>query len=190
MFSSGHPAKFVLKILSPTVTPSGKLAAALASVGGGGGTAEDSRIAIQSALDTALVAAGLAAGSVIASIDENDGGLVLTTLATGASETLEISADDGVLGLNPYLGVRTGTDGSLEQTQAAQSAEILVNGLTITRETNLVAEVIKGVTLNLQTADVNKTIKLNLSSNPDAIVDKVQSLQLDSLAGTLNKVEK
>ena len=61
-----------------------------------GGRAEDSRIAIQSALDVALITAGLAAGSVLASIDVEDGGLILTSLATGATETLDITSDDGL----------------------------------------------------------------------------------------------
>ena len=115
-------------------------------LGGGGGTAEDSRIAIQNALSTALTNAGLSGTAVLASIDPNDGGLILTTSNTGDDETLQITADDGVLVLNPNLGIQYGSDGSLTQTQAANSAEIVVNGLTITRETNLVTEVISGVT--------------------------------------------
>ena len=90
---------------------------ATTDLGGGGGTAEDNRIAIQNALDTALIGAGLNAGVVVASIDPDDGGLVLTTLGTGSDETLEVTADDGVLGLNPNLGIRYGSDGSLTQTQ-------------------------------------------------------------------------
>jgi flagellar capping protein FliD len=148
---------------------------ATADLGGGGSTDEDSRIAIQNAIDTALVAAGLAAGDVVASIDPDDGGLVLSTLATGVSETLEITSDDAVIGLNPGLGTRFGTNGSLEQTQFAASAEIEVNGLTITRESNLVTEVINGVTLNLQSADASKTINLKLTSDPEVIIEKVQS---------------
>ena len=148
---------------------------ATTDLGGGGGTAEDNRIAIQNALDVALVAAGLSAGSVVASIDADDGGLVLTTTGTGSDETLEITADDGVLGLNPNLGIRYGSDGSLTQTQAAQSAEIVVNGLAITRETNVVTEVIAGVTLNLTSANPDQNISLNFSADTASVVTKVQS---------------
>lgn len=148
---------------------------ATTDLGGGGGTAEDNRIAIQAALDTALVAAGLSAGDVVASIDEEDGGLILTTLATGTDQTIEVTADNGELGLNPNLGQRFGTDGSLVQTQAAQSAEIEVNGLTVTRETNLVTEVINGVTLNLQSADSGKPINLNLASDASGIITRIES---------------
>ncbi|MBV1877527.1 MAG: flagellar filament capping protein FliD [Pseudomonadales bacterium] len=148
---------------------------ATTDLGGGGGTAEDSRIAAQAAIDTALAGAGLAAGLVVASIDSADGGLILTTLNTGSNETLEITADDGVLGLNPNLGTRYGSDGSLTQTQAAASAQIEVNGLTISRESNLVTEVINGVTLNLKTADTSKTINLSLSSDAATIITKVET---------------
>ncbi len=148
---------------------------ATTDLGGGGGTAEDNRIAVQTALDSALVTAGLSAGDVVASIDPEDGGLVLTTLATGTGQTIEITADDGELGLNPNLGLRYGTDGSLVQTQAGQSAEIEVNGLTITRESNLVTEVITGVTLNLQSADENKPINLTLASDASSIITRIES---------------
>lgn len=148
---------------------------ATTDLGGGGGTAEDNRIAIQTALDAALVTAGLSAGDVVASIDPEDNGLILTTLATGSNQTIEVTADNGELGLNPNLGQRFGTDGSLVQTQAAQSAEIEVNGLTVTRESNLVTEVINGVTLNLKTADPGTPINLTLENDISGIVTRIES---------------
>lgn len=148
---------------------------ATTDLGGGGGTEQDNLIAIQTAIDTALVTAGLSAGDVVASIDSEDGGLILTTLATGSSETIEVTADDGELGLNPNLGQRFGTDGSMVQTLAAQSAEIEVNGLTITRESNLVTEVINGVTLNLKSANVGTPINLTLDNDSSAIVTRIES---------------
>ena len=148
---------------------------ATTDLGGGGGTAEDNRIAIQAALDTALVAAGLSAGDVVASIDPEDNGLILTTLATGTSQTIEVTADNGGLGLNPGLGQRFGSDGSLVQTQAAQSSQIDVNGLSITRESNLVTEVIQGVTLNLQSADAGTPINLTLENDSSAIITRIES---------------
>ncbi|MFT4797016.1 MAG: flagellar capping protein FliD [Candidatus Azotimanducaceae bacterium] len=167
---------------------------ATTDLGGGGGTAEDNRIAIQTAIDTALIAASLSAGDVIASIDPEDGGLVLTTLATGLAETIQVTADDGVLGLNPNLGARFGSEGSLTQTQAAQSAEIEVNGLTITRESNLVTEVINGVTLNLKSADIGTPINLILESDSASIIEKVQGFvdsynELKVLSNELTKFD-
>ena len=172
---SASNATFTLSVGATTgidVTVDGN---ATTDLGGGGGTAEDNRIAIQAALDTALVAAGLSAGDVVASIDPDDNGLVLTTLATGSSQTIEVTADNGGLGLNPGLGQRFGTDGSLVKTQAAQSAEIDVNGLSITRESNLITEVIQGVTLNLQSADSGTPINLTLENDSSAIVTRIQS---------------
>lgn len=148
---------------------------ATGDLGGGGGTEEDNRIAIQNALDTALAGAGLLAGDVVVSIDPDNGGAVFTTLATGAGQSIQVTADDGELGLNANLGARYGSDGSLVQTQAAQSAELTVNGLDITRDSNLVTEVITGVTLNLKEADADKTITLSLENDTTGIVDKVQT---------------
>jgi len=55
------------------------------------GDVDDNLFAIQAALDTALTAAGLGAGDVVASQDAN--GLVLSTLATGISQALVVNAD-------------------------------------------------------------------------------------------------
>lgn len=142
---------------------------------GGGGAAQDNRVAIQTAVDTALLNAGANAGDIVVSIDPDDNGVVFTSLATGLAESIEVTADDGVLGLNPGLGERYGSDGSMVQTQAAQSAELTVNGLAITRESNQVTEVINGITLNLSSADPGKVISLNITSDASALTTKVQA---------------
>jgi len=192
-FSSGN-ANFTFDLGATTGIAVTVDANATTDLGGGGATAEDNRIAVQTAIDTALITAGLSAGDVIASIDADDGGLVLTTLATGLSESIQVTADDGVLGLNPNLGSRFGSDGSLTQTQAAQSAEIEVNGLTITRESNLVTEVINGVTLNLKSADIGTPINLTLESDSASIIEKVQGFvdaynELKVLSNELTKFD-
>ena len=146
---------------------------ATGDLGGGGNTAEDNRIAIQAAVDTALIAKDLNAGDIVVSIDPGDNGLVLTSAATGLAQTIEITAADAVLGLNPAQGVRYGT-GGMQQTQAAQSAEFTVNGLAITRESNQVVGVINGVTMNLASADPDRTISLNVVTDATALTAKVQ----------------
>jgi flagellar capping protein FliD len=163
-------------------------------LGGGGNTSEDNRIAIQAGLDTALIAAGLSAGDVVASIDAVTAGVVFTTLGTGSSETIEVTADNGVLGLNTALGSRYGSNGSMSQTQAAQAAAFSVNGLAITRETNQVAGVISGVTLNLASADSGTTVNLSLGQDSVALTAKVQGFvdsfnELKVISDELSKFE-
>jgi flagellar capping protein FliD len=171
---SATPATFSLSLGGTAVNVTVNLDAT-GDLGGGGGTAEDNRVAIQAAVNAALVTAGASEGDIEVSIDPDDNGVVFTSLATGAAQTIEVTADDGVLGLNAGLGERYGSDGSMVQTQAAQSAELTVNGLAITRESNQVTEVISGVTLNLSSADPDKTISLNITSDPSALTTKVQT---------------
>lgn len=139
------------------------------------GQAGDNIFAIQAAVDTALIAATLSAGDVVVSLDPTTNGVIFTTLATGSSVTMEITADDGVLGLNTSAGTRYGSDGSMTQTQAAQDASLVVNGLAVTSASNLVTEVVHGVTLNLIKADAAVTHTLTVSSDSAAIEAKVQA---------------
>jgi flagellar capping protein FliD len=138
------------------------------------GQAGDNIFAIQAAVDTALIAATLSAGDVVVSLDPTTNGVVFTTLATGSSETMEITAGNGELGLNTTAGTQYGSDGSMAQTQAALDASLVVNGLAVTSESNLVTDVISGVTLNLIKADAATTHSLTLSTDSTAIEGKVQ----------------
>lgn len=55
------------------------------------GDVDDNLFAVQSALDSALTAAGLSAGDIVASVSGN--GLVLTSAAQNSSQTLQVVAD-------------------------------------------------------------------------------------------------
>lgn len=137
------------------------------------GQSGDNIFAIQAAVDVALGIAGLSAGDVVVSFDSATNGVVFTTLATGSSATMEITADDAVLGLNIAAGTQYGSDGSMTQTQTAQDASLVVNGLAVTSESNMVTEVIHGVTLNLIKADAASTHTLTVSSDSADLEEKV-----------------
>ncbi|MCP3689260.1 MAG: flagellar filament capping protein FliD [Gammaproteobacteria bacterium] len=115
-------------------------------------------------------------GVQAAIIDDGNGyRMVLTSLETGAANSMEIdvTGDDDSnnfdnAGLS-RLAFNANAQSSLAQTVAAQDAELSINGLDITRETNSIAGAISGVTLNLKKADVGNIISIDVSENQTAI---------------------
>jgi len=110
---------------------------------------------------------------VTASIVDNGSGfqLLLTSDQQGLDNSLEISVDEGgpaadnidTTGLSQLAFNISATN--ITQTQAADDAEITVNGLTVNRESNTVSGVITGVTLNLISADVGNPLQVTVSNN-------------------------
>lgn len=92
----------------------------------------DNLDSIQTAIDSALVAGGGAAGDVVASMDSS--GLVLTTAASGSSETLEIKRDGlGATTDSGTVDLSTGIDFSASPATFSlvvdgQSIDVTVNG--------------------------------------------------------------
>ncbi|MBE9531837.1 MAG: flagellar filament capping protein FliD [Proteobacteria bacterium] len=86
--------------------------------------------------------------------------LILTSDETGAVNDIVITQNDTNLNFATTL-------------QAAQDATITVDNLTITRASNTISDVITGVTLDLKSADALETITLTLTSDTDAIAEKI-----------------
>ena len=97
--------------------------------------------------------------------------LILTSDETGAANNIVITQDDTDLNFATTL-------------QAAQDATIMVDNLTITRASNTISDVITGVTLDLKSADALKTVTLTLTSDTDAIAEKVEEM-LDAYNGVV-----
>ncbi|WP_333653747.1 flagellar filament capping protein FliD [Dissulfurispira sp.] len=97
------------------------------------------------------------AGSSTIGDDTVDGTykLTLTSSTTGASNTISLTVDennDGTYGgadETDTVGLSSLASGNMSTTQAAADASITVNGLTVTRSSNTVTDVITGVTMNL-----------------------------------------
>jgi len=141
-------------------------------------------------VNQALVNAGLGA-DVEATLNANNE-LVFATIATGTASSIAISNVDAVgtaassqlglsvasanglngFGLDTNEGAVTGSAG-LTQTIAAQDANLQVNGLSVTRGSNLVTGVIGGTTLNLK-ALTSGPVTISVAKDPDAIVEKIQ----------------
>ncbi len=112
----------------------------------------------------------------------NDGSgyrLVLTSSETGEARALEISVSDGDGNDTDAAGLSrlafNGAAFNLTQTLAGRDAILEVDGLTVTSSTNLVTEVIDGVTLNLKSAAPDSTVTLGVSLDEEAITEALKS---------------
>jgi flagellar hook-associated protein 2 len=96
--------------------------------------------------------------------------LVLGSNDTGASNTITISADDTTLDT-----VTTGVD----TFQAAQDSQIVlgegVGAVTIDRASNTFTDVISGLTLNLQAADLGNPVTISVTQDNTAVKEGISN---------------
>ncbi|OUS41495.1 flagellar capping protein [Oleispira antarctica] len=113
----------------------------------------------------------------------NDGSgyrLVITAEDTGENNAMRIMTLDDLgaaatTGLSSiaYNEVQNGA-GTMTETAKGEDALLKANGLTITRESNAISEVVPGVTLNLLSADVGKPISIVVAPDTAGIQEKIQ----------------
>ncbi len=113
----------------------------------------------------------------------NDGSgyrLVVTAEDTGENSGMRIMTRDELGGVATtglsslaYNEVQQGV-GTMSETSRAEDALLRANGLTITRESNTIEEVVPGVTLNLLSADVGKPISIVVAPDTAGIQEKIQ----------------
>ena len=146
--------------------------------GGPSITIDDSNKTL-SGLRDAINDAGIGAKASII----NDGSgyrLVITSEDTGAKSAMRIMTldDTGAVattGLSSiaFNEVQNGAS-TLTQTAKGEDALLKANGLTITRESNTIEEVVPGVILNLLSADVGKAISIVVAPDTAGIQEKIQ----------------
>ncbi len=142
------------------------------------------------AVTAALTAAGLD-GDVVAELSDDDE-LIFRRTQSGADKSIEISSLDvsgsaasgelgltavsatglGGFGLNVAQGEVNGSS-RLLQTIQGSDASLRVNGLRVTRDSNLVAGVISGTTLNLRSVTAGP-VTLDVSKDVEALTDNIQ----------------
>ncbi|MGX2040757.1 flagellar filament capping protein FliD [Methylocaldum sp. MU1018] len=116
-----------------------------------------------------------AKAGVTAVIVNDSGGsrLVLNSSDTGAENSLQISVadDDGNSTDTTGLSVLSfnATAANMQQTQAALDAKIAINGLEVADASNTIKDALKGVTLNLQSAQAGKIVNVSISQSNDDI---------------------
>ncbi len=80
-------------------------------------------------------------------------------------------------------GLSGGTAPGFTETQAALDADLLVDGIPIARATNLVSDVIPGVTLDLKSAAPGAPVQVTVNNDTEAI-----KVQLDDFVAKYNDV--
>jgi len=145
-------------------------------------------VAAADSLEDICDAINAADAGVTASIIENT--LVITRNETGSTEIAFV--DDGATDILTQLGVLDASDAIKNELVAAKDAQFTVDGIAVTRSTNVVDDVIPGVTLTLQgtSADaMTVEVKADADSVVQAVNDFVQEYNevLDEIAAALGE---
>ncbi|HRJ61443.1 MAG TPA: flagellar filament capping protein FliD [Azospirillaceae bacterium] len=150
------------------------------SLSAGDGTAtaiaidsDDSLVDIKDAINEQTAATGVAAS--IIQVSEGGYKLILTSSDTGE----EISLTDGGDGVSQSLGLLDASGNIADELTAAQNAVITVDGVEITRSSNVIDDAIDGLMFNLYEADAGETISVEIATDlaqiKSAITDFVDS---------------
>lgn len=124
---------------------------------------------------------------ISANIINTDAGAVLTysSSVTGAGNTLEVTADDDSL---QSIATSTPSAGSgLTTLQDAVDAEVLINGQTVTNDTNTLEDKIEGVTLTLNSETTEAqdfTVEIDTGAALEAVESFVKAY--NTLKGSLD----
>jgi flagellar hook-associated protein 2 len=106
------------------------------------------------------------------------------TSSSGAAMSLKVGVtdDDGnaldAAGLSQLAYDPAGTPGAgrnLSQTVAAQNAALTIDGIVITKPTNVISDAIAGVTITLSKTNVGTPATITVSSDPKASVSAVEA---------------
>lgn len=159
---------------------------------------EDAGTTAESLLGFTAAAHAAQAAGESSTGDEAVGGyrLVLSAGSTGATNRIKISVDednDGTYGATAAekdttglsrlafdpsytsVGAVDGGVANMSQTTAAVSASLVMNGVSVSRASNTIGDLIDGVTLTLKTDSAGKTESLTVARDTDAIVNKVNA---------------
>mgnify|MGYP000925042339 FL=1 len=91
--------------------------------------------------------------------------LVIASGETGLANALRITvSDDNGSGLDALAyDASAGGVSNLSETVAARNAEVVIDGITVTKSGNRITDAIEGVTLDLLQADEGKTVTLSIT---------------------------
>jgi flagellar hook-associated protein 2 len=125
----------------------------------------------------------VALGSSTTGDDAVDGTyrLTLTSNTTGALNTISLTVDEnndgtyGGAGETDTVGLSSIAAGNMTTTQAAADASITVSGLTVTRPSNTVTDVITGVTMNLVKISGATEFTLTVAQDSSTLTSKLNS---------------
>jgi flagellar capping protein FliD len=133
-----------------------------------------------SGIRDSINAAGIGVSASI--VNDGSGYRLQVVSATGVNNSMEMTAQDSSgntlsTGLSQlaYNLNQNDANNHMTENQKGEDALLSVNGLTITRESNSVTEVISGVTLDLKSANVGTNVVLSIAPDSAGITEKAKS---------------
>jgi flagellar hook-associated protein 2 len=132
----------------------------------GGGTLEDLRNAINDQANS-LVSATIVDNGTAKQ-------LVITGRQSGEDQAFSLMGEGGLADLS-FAPNNPTSNPNVTQVQAAQDAQITFNGLTVTRPSNTIDDLIPGVTLTLQSVTGQTTAPLSVQRDNSALEKAMQS---------------
>ena len=114
-------------------------------------------------------------------VDDGTGNYYLTLASkeTGLANTITMTIDDtdgidtDASGLSAlYNNPATGT---MQETQAAANAQLVLNGIAVERSTNTIDDLVDGLTMTLKDTDAGNPFTITVAENLSSVTDKVQA---------------
>ena len=196
-FTSGTPAGTNVKIDTVGLTTAAGAAAALAAAATGPNKGPNSTMTVSGAIVTVGADTAGVAGNTIGISEASDAGDAIaasgSTLSGGGSPSYSASLINTGTSAAPAYSLmltarKTGSSGAFtatpgggfgmtfSTTQAAQDASLTVDGIGITRSSNVVGDAITGVTFSLiKDTAVSGPITVTVSKDSSAVKAKIQS---------------
>ena len=114
--------------------------------------------------------------------------LVITSKDTGEVNSLKIS------GISQIAYDKSNDIANMTEMQAAKNAVMEVDGITVTKASNTITDVVEGVTLNLLTTSSGASVNLAVASNQEAVKTSVTAFvdaynKLDTTLRNLTKYD-
>ena len=178
-----------------TFTPNASAATGVVTIAAG----QSSLAGVRDAVNAAKV------GVTASIVDDGSaaGKRLVFTSSSGAAMSLKVGVtdDDGnaldASGLSQLAydpAAPAGTGRNLTQTVAAQNATLTIDGIAISKPTNVIADAIAGVTVTLSKTNVGAPATITVSADTKASVSAVEAFiksynELQSLVGNLTKYD-
>ena len=131
-------------------------------------TLEGIRDAINTAVDNKGVAATIVNG-------DSGSYLILAGENTGSDQSIVVTQSGGDGGLSALEYDPANMLESLTERQAAQDAQVRIDGVDVTSDNNVVVGAIEGVTLTLVTANPGTTTEVSIKNDVDAVRNQIRS---------------
>lgn len=122
-------------------------------------------------------------------VGTNDYRLVLQSTDTGASQTITVSDSSGGALDSKLLAYNATTNPTgMQEIQAARDASFKYNGVSLTRSSNTITDIIPGVTVNLLQDDSVSTANISIAQDVKGVADQMTTLvqSYNTLTSQLN----